>query len=93
MDIQDKQLKELTVESRREKVDANGNTTYYWYRPGNARNEMFDLLGYGHAAVEILAWGICIQHFELTTVDWAQFWTFAEIPESDELFGRLAQAA
>lgn len=78
VDTTDAQLKELTVESRRERVDENGNTSYYWHRPGNARNELWDLLGYGHAAVEILAWSICIRHFELETIDWEQFWDYLE---------------
>lgn len=78
VDITDKQLKELTVEYRREKVDDRGNTIYEWYRPGNARNELWDLLVYGHCAVEVLAWSICIQHFELDTVDWPQFWEYLE---------------
>lgn len=79
VDISDRQLKELTVETRREKVDENGNTTYYWHRPGgNSRNELWDLLCYGHAAVEVLAWAICIQHFELETVDWSKFWDYIE---------------
>jgi len=78
VDLSDKALKELTVETRRERQDENGNTTYYWHRPGNARNELWDLLCYGHAAVEILAWAICIQRFELDTVDWAQFWDYIE---------------
>lgn len=78
VDTSDKQLKELTVETRREKTDENGTVTYYWHRPGNASNELWDLLGYGHAAVEILAWAVCVQHFELTTVDWAQFWDYIE---------------
>ena len=78
VDITDKQLKELTVESRREKIDDKGNTVYFWYRPGNAANELFDLLGYGYAAVEILAWSICIQHFELETIDWEKFWSYIE---------------
>ena len=78
VDITDKQLKELTTETRREKIDEKGNKSYVWYRPGNAKNELFDLLGYGHASVEILAWNICIQHFELETVDWPQFWAYLE---------------
>jgi phage terminase large subunit GpA-like protein len=78
VDISDKQLKELTVETRREKTDDKGQTVYYWHRPGNARNELWDLLVYGHAAVEILAWSICIQHFELETVDWPKFWDYLE---------------
>lgn len=78
IDISDKQLKELTVETRREKTDDKGQTVYYWYRPGNARNELWDLLCYGHAAVEVLAWSICVQHFKLKTVDWNQFWDYLE---------------
>ncbi len=92
VDITDKQLKELTVETRRERTDEKGNVSYFWYRPGNARNELWDLLGYGHAGVEILAWQICIRSFELDTVDWLQFWDYAESIENDELFGRLAPA-
>lgn len=90
VNISDKQLKELTVESRREKTDDNGSVVYYWHRPGNARNELWDLLVYGHCGVEILAWSICIQHFELDTVNWPDFWRFAEAAENAELFGRVA---
>jgi phage terminase large subunit GpA-like protein len=78
IDLPDKALKELTVETRREKTDANGNTSYYWHRPGNARNELWDLLVYGHAAIEVIAWSICIQYFQLKTVDWDQFWDYLE---------------
>src|SRR5690606_35214381 len=83
VDLGDKELKELTVETRREKLDDKGQTSYYWYRPGNARNELWDLLCYGHAAVEILAWAICIEHFKMDTVDWPQFWEYLE---SEELY-------
>ena len=79
VDITDKQLKELTCESRREKKDpTTGVITYFWYRPGNKPNELWDLLGYGHAAVEIIAYQICIQHFELKTIDWVKFWDYIE---------------
>lgn len=79
IDISDKQLKELTVESKREKTDPTTNVkTYFWYRPGNARNELWDLTGYGYAGVEIIAWSICIDHFELETIDWTRFWDFIE---------------
>ena len=90
VDISDKQLKELTVETRREKVDENGNTTYVWHRPGNARNELWDLLGYTHAGAEILAWRVCIEHFELETIDWVQFWDYAAEDKNAAQFGRLA---
>jgi len=92
VDISDKQLKELTVESRREKTDPNGNTIYYWHRPGNAANELWDLLGYGHASVEIFAYNLCIQRFELKTVDWDQFWKYAAEEANDSQFGRITQA-
>ena len=78
VDLTDAALKELTVETRREKDDGRGNVTYFWYRPGNARQELWDLLGYGHAAVEIMAYSICIQHFELETIDWPRFWDYVE---------------
>ncbi len=78
VDISDKQLKELTVETRREGRDDNGNSFYFWYRPGNARNELWDLLCYGHAAVEILAYALCIQHFGLKEIEWGKFWDYIE---------------
>lgn len=74
----DAQIKELTVETRREKIDASGNVSYEWHRPGNARNELWDLLCYGHAAIEIYAWSVCIKQFELKTVDWPKFWDYIE---------------
>lgn len=92
IDLPDKALKELTVEVRRERVDERGVTTYYWYRPGNARNELWDLLVYGHAAVEIYAWAICIQHFELEKIDWDKFWDFVQLPSNDSLFGRFKKS-
>lgn len=87
VDIRDKQLKELTVEYRRKRLDTTtGIESYFWYRPGNARNELWDLLVYGHASVEIIAWNIAIGHFELKNIDWDRFWQFAE--ENPEVFAR-----
>lgn len=77
-DVTDKQIEELTKETRRKKVDAAGNETYYWHRPNNARNELWDLLVYGHASVEIYAYNLCIQYFELDTIDWPRFWDYME---------------
>jgi phage terminase large subunit GpA-like protein len=83
VDMTDKQIEEYTVESRQKKTDDKGYTSYFWYRPGNARNEAWDLLIYSSAAAEILAWQICTQHFELETVDWARFWEYVK---SEALF-------
>jgi phage terminase large subunit GpA-like protein len=74
----DKELKELTVETRRERTDERGNVSYFWHRPGNAANELWDLLVYGHAAVEIVAYQMCIQKFELENIDWQRFWAFID---------------
>lgn len=78
LDITDKQLKELTVETRRERRDEKGYVDYYWFRPAKIPNELWDLLGYGYAAVEILAYNICIEFFELDKIDWDQFWKYLE---------------
>ena len=78
LNTRDSSLKELTVETRRKKTDQRGNVTYYWYRPGNARNELWDLLGYGHAAVEMIAWSTCVGQFALESVDWSRFWDYLE---------------
>lgn len=78
VDMTDDELKELTVETLREREDNTGNVSHYWHRPQGARNELWDNLGYGHAGVEIIAWSICIQQFELETVDWPQFWDYLE---------------
>ncbi|MCP4209833.1 MAG: hypothetical protein GY767_22720 [Shimia sp.] len=78
VDATDAQLTELTKETRRKKTDGRGAESYEWYRPPGARNELWDLLVYGHAAVEMLAVATCIDHFELESVDWAQFWDYLE---------------
>jgi len=78
VDITDKQLKELTSESRKEKPNPNGGTSYVWHRPGNIANEQWDLLVYGSAAMEVLAWNICIEHFEVEKIDWDHFWDYLE---------------
>ena len=82
-------LKELIKETRVEEIDPRGVVTYRWKRAGNARNELWDLLVYGHAAVEILAWLVCIEHFELENIDWAQFWAYCELPDQDGLLNRV----
>jgi phage terminase large subunit GpA-like protein len=79
----DEQLKELTVEELKTKRDERGVISNYWYRPGGARNELWDLICYAHAAVEILAYSICIEQFGADNVDWPKFWEYIE---KEELF-------
>lgn len=90
INLLDKPLKELTVESRRKKTDPNGVVSYYWHRPQSVDNELWDLLGYGFAAVDMTAHSLCIQYFEQEAVDWGEFWEFAAMPEHNELFARLS---
>lgn len=73
-DITDDELRELTRETRKKKIDPNGVVTYVWHRPSGQHNEFWDLLVYGHAAVEIFAWNYCIGVFELETIDWNRYW-------------------
>lgn len=73
MDITDKELKELTTEKRRAKTWPDGSVSYEWHRPHGAPNELWDLLVYGHALVEILAWVMC-KDAGMKEIDWAMFW-------------------
>lgn len=82
------QLKETTVEYLRERIDQKGYVVKYWHRPGNAPNELWDLLNAGQALVEIVAYKICIETFKLDRVNWAEFWEFAQDPQNDAAFGR-----
>jgi phage terminase large subunit GpA-like protein len=67
----DEQLKELTVEELKTKRDDRGRMSTYWHRPSTgARNELWDLICYAHAGLEILAYSICIEQFGADNVDW-----------------------
>jgi len=87
VDVTDDQLKELTVEKLREKIDEKGNITKFWHRPHNAPNELWDLLVYAHASVDYFAYNICIQRFELDEVDWDKFWVY--IAENGDIVCRV----
>ena len=75
VDRSDKALEELTHERRVEKKDDKGGISYEWQRMGG-RNEFWDLLVYGHAAIEIFAYNVGIQYFELEVIDMPRFWNF-----------------
>lgn len=76
LDASDEQLKELTVETRREKVDATTGKRlgFGWYRPSGAANELWDLLVYNNVALDIIAFDVCIQQLGRTQIDWDLFW-------------------
>jgi len=74
VDTTDDELRELTREVKRKKTLPNGQEEWFWHRPGGAPQELWDLMVYGHAQVEILAWMMCVQHLEVDAVDWPWFW-------------------
>lgn len=79
-DMTDKELKELTVEYKREKRDPSSGKLLgtYWHRPGNARQELWDLLIYNTAALEVVAFDVCEQRLGLEYLSWDGFWDEAE---------------
>jgi phage terminase large subunit GpA-like protein len=77
IDATDEQLKELTVETRREKIDklTNRRLGFEWHRPSGANNELWDLLVYNNVALDILAYDVCMQQMQLPAIDWETFWS------------------
>lgn len=80
LDLPDKALKELTVEYKREKRDPSSNKLLKteWFRPPGSRNEMWDLLVYNTAALEMAAYDICVNQLGLEALVWSVFWEEAE---------------
>lgn len=85
VDLPDKALKELTVETKREKIDRQTGKRmgFVWHRPSGARNELWDLLVYANAALDLVAWDVCINQLGLDFVNWQSFW---DVVESREMF-------
>lgn len=75
-DITDKQLKELTVETKVAKIDkATGlRVGYEWRRPSGAANELWDCLVYSNAALDLIAWDICRNQLGQDYVTWTAFY-------------------
>jgi len=75
-DATDEQLRELTREERRPRVNAQTKNRegWTWHRPSGSANELWDLLVYNNAALDIVAYLLCIDHLELKTVSWPAFW-------------------
>ena len=74
-----KQLKELTVEHKKEKINKQGVVEgVEWTRPSGVANEMWDLLIYNHAALDVIAWDVCVTQLKMDQVNWRLFWDMAE---------------
>lgn len=76
LDMLDNEMKHFAVEYKRQKKhERTGQLLgWEWYRPGNARQELWDLLIYAVAGLEILAWDLFIEQMEREYVDWREFW-------------------
>lgn len=75
LDITTKQLNELTVETKEKEIDKYGKASYFWFRPSGTRNELWDLMAYNMATVDILAADMCVAQAELPEVDMDFFWS------------------
>lgn len=79
-DATDKQLKELTVEQKQPRIEARTGKRigFEWRRPSGADNELWDLLVYSNAALELIAWDFCRNQLDMNSVNWAAFWELAQ---------------
>jgi phage terminase large subunit GpA-like protein len=80
VDATDDQLRELTAEIKRERIDrvTRKRLGFEWFRPSGSANELWDLLIYANAALDIAAWDVCRRQLGLEAVDWPMFWDLLE---------------
>ena len=84
-DCGDDQLRELTRETKREKLEpvTKRRIGWEWFRQRGSKNELWDLLIYNNAALEILAYDIFRNQLGEDAVSWPQFW---DMCRDDKLF-------
>ena len=75
VDCTDDQLKELTVERKQERIDKRTQRRlgWEWHRTAGVRNELWDLLVYNAAALDVIAWDQCRNQLGLESVNWMAF--------------------
>lgn len=85
VDASDSQLKELTVETKRERIEktTGKRVGFEWHRPSGAANELWDLLIYGNASLDMIAWNICRGQLDMEFVNWTSFW---DLLDDENLF-------
>lgn len=78
INVTDAQLKELTVETKSERIDDRTGMRigWEWRRPSGAANELWDLLVYANAALDMIAWNYCVGQRERDAVNWLEFYEF-----------------
>jgi phage terminase large subunit GpA-like protein len=77
-DATDAQLKELTVEVKRQKIQKTTGKIegFEWHRPSGSANELWDLLVYGNAALDLIAHSWCVEEREMPSVNWIAFYDY-----------------
>lgn len=78
VDATETQLKEFTAENRREVRDEKTGQSLGWKWHRTGPNELWDLLVYNSAALDIVAWDVFRNQLERNDVDWDEFFTRAE---------------
>ncbi len=75
-DITDAQLKELTVESKVQRAakSSGQDSGFEWRRIPGAPNELWDLLIYGNAGLELVCWDYCRNVARQTDMNWPLFY-------------------
>lgn len=76
IDATDAQLRELTVEVKREKIEKSTGKRvgFEWHRPSGAANELWDLLIYGNAGLDLICHDVCANQLGLDFMNWVAFW-------------------
>jgi len=80
VDIEDKVLNHLAVEYKVKTKDPKSGKIIgsHWHRPNNARQELWDLLIYNTAALEMVALDVCEQYAGIEALVWSEFWALAK---------------
>lgn len=80
LDATDAQLKELTAEVKREKIDRETGKRLgvEWHRPGGANNELWDLYVYASAGLDIICFDVCRGELESEFMNWPAFYEYCE---------------
>lgn len=76
LDATDAQLKELTAEIKQERIEVRTGKRigWEWHRKSGANNELWDLLVYNNAALDLIAWDVCRNQLGLEAVNWMAFY-------------------
>lgn len=79
-DATDAQLLELTKERKLQVKDAKTGELkgYEWKRPSGAANELWDLLVYNSAALDIAVWAYYRKALGGDEINWPDFWALAD---------------